>query len=114
MIAAASAHKDAAAQFLNWYVQPRVQNRYFMDLEGPTATVGVRPDAKQWPRTYRWRPILDSSKTYLPTDQELPNELMDDWYQIQDNLVAGQMTPEQAAKAIGAATDKWKAHHGSK
>jgi hypothetical protein len=85
-----------------------------MDLEGPTATIGVRPDQKKWPRTYKWRPILDTGTIYLPTDQELPNELMDDWYQIQDNLIAGQLTPEQAARAISAAADRWKAQHGAK
>jgi raffinose/stachyose/melibiose transport system substrate-binding protein len=111
MIASSCTHKEAAAAFLNWYIQPRVQNKYFMDLEGPTATLGVRPDPKLWPRTFKWRPILDRVSIYLPTDQELPNELMDDWYQIQDNLIAGRATPEQAAQQIGAATDRWKAEH---
>jgi raffinose/stachyose/melibiose transport system substrate-binding protein len=108
MVASASPHKDAAAAFLNWYIQPDVQRRYFTLLEGPTAAKGVLPDPAQWPRLYRWRQVLGQDNVYWPTDQVFVNQLMDSWFQVQDSVVAGRLSPEEAARQLQDNAAAWK------
>ena len=108
MVAAASPHPDKAAVFLNWYIQPDVQRRYFTLLEGPTATRGVLPDARQWPKLYKWRQVLGQNNVYWPTDQVFVNQLMDSWFQVQDGVVAGRISPQAAAKQLDEVSRAWK------
>lgn len=102
MIPATARHRTAAVAFLDWYMQPQVQRRYYPRLSLSTATLGVLPDAREWPIQHRWRQIMDRAQTYLPTDQLFGAELMDGWFQVQDALVTGQVTPEVAARRMQA------------
>lgn len=111
MVAAACAHRDQAARFLNWYIQRRVQQKYFALLDGPTATKGVLPNPMEWPRLYKWRVVLANDTIYFPTDQVFVNELMDSWFQVQDSVVAGGMAPEQAAQQLERTATSWKRGH---
>jgi len=47
----------------------------------------------------------------LPTDQALPQELVNAFFQAQDSLVLGTLTPEAACPAIQKAVDEYKAEH---
>jgi len=114
MVAASSKKRDAAAKFLNWYIQPRVQQKYFTLLEGPTATKGVLPEPAQWPRLYKWRVVLARDSIFFPTDQVFVNQLMDSWFQVQDSVVAGRTAPEEAARALERYATGWKARRGRK
>jgi len=108
LVAAASPHRDEAAVFLNWYIQPRVQQKYFTLLEGPTATRGVLPDPVQWPRLYKWRVVLAKDASYFPTDQMFANQLMDQWFQVQDQVITGRLSPPEAARALQRHAQAWK------
>jgi raffinose/stachyose/melibiose transport system substrate-binding protein len=48
---------------------------------------------------------------YLPTDQALPQELVNAFFQAQDSLVLGTLTPEAACAAIQKAVEEYKAEH---
>lgn len=90
---------------MDWYIQPEQQRRYFTLFDGITATRGVLPDRAQWPRLYRWRSILAESSTFMPTDQVFVNSLMDSWFQVQDNVVAGRISPSEAARQLEGFAD---------
>ena len=114
LVSAVSPNRDAAAKFLDWYIQPAVQQKYFTLLEGPTATKGVLPDPNIWPRLYRWRVLLAGGDTYWPTDQVFSNELMDSWFQVQDAVVAGRMRPETAAHDLQQFAAAWNQKRASR
>jgi raffinose/stachyose/melibiose transport system substrate-binding protein len=46
---------------------------------------------------------------YLPTDQALPQELVNAFFQAQDSVVLGTLTPEAACAQIQKAVDGYKA-----
>ena len=88
MISAGSQHPDEAAELINYMTGSELQGKY-ADVFFNSATVGVNPDCGEWPLTCRWRElILSSESTYPPTDQAFVKELMDDFFEVQDNIVA--------------------------
>ena len=114
MIAQATQVPDAALEFVNWISQPPIQQKYFAAL-GATATVGARPDATEWPRSVKWLDILEKQKDiYPPTDQAFYKELMDGFFEVQDGIVAGQITPENGAKQMQAKAVEWQQRTGKK
>jgi len=48
-------------------------------------------------------------KLYLPTDQALPQELVNAFFQAQDGMIIGSITPEAACAQIQKAVDQYKA-----
>jgi raffinose/stachyose/melibiose transport system substrate-binding protein len=46
---------------------------------------------------------------YTISDQAFPQELMVSWYQVQDQLALGELTPEQAAQFMKEATETYVA-----
>jgi raffinose/stachyose/melibiose transport system substrate-binding protein len=50
-------------------------------------------------------------KLYLPTDQALPQELVNAFFQAQDAMVIGSVTAEAACAQIQKAVDQYKAAH---
>ena len=55
--------------------------------------------------------LQNGLKLYLPTDQALPQELVNAFWQAQDSLVLGTLTPEAACAQIQKAVDQYKATH---
>ena len=53
--------------------------------------------------------IQGEAQLYLPTDQALPQELVNAFFQAQDSVVLGTMTPEAAAAQIQKAVEAYKA-----
>ena len=51
----------------------------------------------------------DGLQLYLPTDQALPQELVNAFFQAQDSVVLGSLTPEAACAQIQKAVDQYKA-----
>ena len=109
MISAISKHKDEAAAFLNWVIQPEIQQKGLGTAFGSTGTIGVAPDKNELPNTYRWRQVLTTLEdTYPPTDQVFQAELLHHFFEVQDALVTGDITPEQGAKQFQKAVEEWK------
>jgi raffinose/stachyose/melibiose transport system substrate-binding protein len=47
-------------------------------------------------------------KLYLPTDQAVPQEIVNAFFQAQDSVVLGSMTPEDAAAQVQKAVEAYK------
>jgi raffinose/stachyose/melibiose transport system substrate-binding protein len=53
--------------------------------------------------------VQGDAKLYLPTDQALPQELVNAFFQARDSVVLGTLTPEAAAAQMQKAVDDYKA-----
>jgi raffinose/stachyose/melibiose transport system substrate-binding protein len=51
---------------------------------------------------------------YPPTDQAFYKELMDGFFEVQDGIVAGQVTPEDGAKTMQQKAVEWQQRTGKK
>jgi raffinose/stachyose/melibiose transport system substrate-binding protein len=109
MIAANSRNPDEAAAFINWLTRPETQAE-FPAVFNASATIGIEPDCNEFPNTCKWREIITTSEaSYPPTDQAFTNELMDDFFEVQDGIVAGQLTPEEGAALMQQRVEEWQA-----
>lgn len=105
-----SKHKDEAAEFLNWLSQREIQQKYYGKAMYSTATVGVAPDKEELPRSYRWRKVLEKmGGTFLPSDQIFDPELIRHYYDVQNGLTTGKLTPEEGAKKMQEGIEMWEA-----
>jgi raffinose/stachyose/melibiose transport system substrate-binding protein len=110
MIPSGAAHPDEAAEFINFITDVDVQTQFPINDFANSATKGVNPDCNEWPLTCRWRDItLAAESTYPPTDQAFVKELMDGFFEVQDNIVAKKLTPEEGAKLMQQKAEDWKA-----
>jgi raffinose/stachyose/melibiose transport system substrate-binding protein len=110
MIPAGAAHPDEAALFIDFITSADVQTQFPINDFANSATVGVNPDCNEWPLSCRWREyILNAESTYPPTDQAFVKELMDGFFEVQDAIVAKQMTPEEGAKLMQQRAEEWQA-----
>jgi len=113
MIPEASKHKDAAAALINWLTIADTQKK-FPEAFTASATIGVESDCSVAPRDCEWKKILTSdSQTYPPTDQAFTKELIDGFFEVQDGVVAGKITPTDAAAQMQAKAEAWKAKQKS-
>lgn len=109
MIPASAAHPDEAAEFINFITSAETQKQ-FPDNFANSATVGVNPDCTEWPLSCKWREIILTAKdTHPPTDQAFVKELMDGFFEVQDNIVAKKLTPAEGAALMQQRVEEWKA-----
>ena len=114
MVAQVSPVIEPVLDLATWISQPDIQKKYFAAF-GATATVGARPDEKEFPRSVKWLDILEKQKDiYPPTDQAFYKELMDGFFEVQDGIVAGQVTPEDGAKRMAQKAADWQKTSGKK
>ncbi len=109
LIAQASPNADAAAAFLDWYIQPEQQAKYF-DVGGSTATIGAVPADDAYAQ--QWQELLRDLGTYPPTDQVFDNELMGQFFAVQDGIITGDLTPEAGAAQMEQAAEAWRQEQG--
>jgi len=110
MIPASAAHPDEAAMFIDFITSADTQTKFPINDFANSATVGVNPNCTEWPLSCEWRKlILGAESTYPPTDQAFVKELMDGFFEVQDNIVAKKLTPEEGAKLMQQRVDEWKA-----
>ncbi len=113
MIPEASKHKDAAAALINWLTIADTQKK-FPEAFTASATISVESDCSVAPHDCEWKKILTSdSQTYPPTDQAFTKELIDGFFEVQDGVVAGKITPTDAAAQMQAKAEAWKAKQKS-
>jgi len=109
MISKDGKHPNETAAFLNWLTSPETAKK-FPTAFASSATIGANPDCNEWPLTCGLRKeVLDAKSTYPPTDQAFQKELMDGFFEVQDNIVAKKLTPEEGAKLMQQRVDEWKA-----
>src|SRR5262249_21712068 len=100
MIAKATKALDGSLDAVTWISQPALQQKYFAAL-GEPATSGAEPNEKDWPRSAKWARVMGkTTDTYPPSDQAMYEELMGGYFEVQDGVVAGRITPENGAKQM--------------
>lgn len=111
MIPAGAAHPDEAAAFINYITSAETQQQMFINDFSASATAGVNPDCDEWPLSCAWREhILTAESTYPPTDQAFEKELMDGFFEVQDAIVAGRLTPAEGASLMQQRVEEWQAN----
>jgi raffinose/stachyose/melibiose transport system substrate-binding protein len=103
--------QKAALLFASFVTTPEVAQRHIADFGSPSAVVGVLPPANRPIASQMAKWLQGSVGLYLPTDQALPQELVNAFWQAQDSLVLGTLTPEAACAQIQKAVDQYKAAH---
>jgi raffinose/stachyose/melibiose transport system substrate-binding protein len=102
--------QQAALLFAAYISQPEVAKTAASKALGtPRPIVGFLP-AEDRPigiKMTKW--IQGEAELYLPTDQALPQELVNAFFQAQDSVILGTMTPEAAAESIQKAVEAYKA-----
>jgi len=113
MLNAKSQYKEEALKLLDWLLQKETQQRWFGKAINSTCTIGVYPDEKELPNTYKFRKLIEQLvDVYPPTDQAFPPELMHRYFEIQDSIALNMMTPEDAAVQIQKAIEEYKQEKG--
>jgi raffinose/stachyose/melibiose transport system substrate-binding protein len=88
-----------------------VAKKHVAEFGSPSAVTGVVPPEGHPITTQMVNWIQNGLKLYLPTDQALPQELVNAFWQAQDSVVLGTLTPEAACAQIQKAVDQYKAAH---
>lgn len=102
MIPNLSTNQETAAAFLDWITDGETHMQWRATFEG-SVSAGYSPDCDAFPHACRWTEFLTSDRgTYPPTDQAFERELIDGFFEAQDGVVAGLITPEDAAAMIQA------------
>jgi raffinose/stachyose/melibiose transport system substrate-binding protein len=112
MIPEGSENPDTAAQFIDWITTPDVQQKHVPAFTS-TAVKGVEPDCETLPHSCTWRQLITvDAETFPPTDQAFPKELMDGFFEIQDGIIAGRISPEEGAVMMDERAEAWKSAKG--
>jgi raffinose/stachyose/melibiose transport system substrate-binding protein len=103
--------QQAALLFASFITSPEVAKRHIAAFGSPSAVVGVFPSTDHPIETQMVKWLQGDVQLYLPTDQALPQELVNAFFQAQDSLVLGSITPEVATANIQKAVEAYKAAH---
>jgi raffinose/stachyose/melibiose transport system substrate-binding protein len=103
--------QKAALLFASFITTPEVAKRHIAEFGSPSSVVGVLPGENRPIASQMAKWLQGEVGLYLPTDQALPQELVNAFFQAQDSLVLGTLTPEAACAAIQKAVDQYKAEH---
>jgi raffinose/stachyose/melibiose transport system substrate-binding protein len=103
--------QKAALLFASFITTPVVAKKHIAEFGSPSAVIGVLPPEGHPIATQMVTWLQNGLKLYLPTDQALPQELVNAFWQAQDSVVLGTLTPEAACAQIQKAVDQYKATH---
>ena len=101
--------QKAALLFASFVTTPEVAKRHIAEFGSPSAVAGVLPPEGHPITTEMTKWLQGEVKLYLPTDQALPQELVNAFFQAQDGMIIGSLTPEAACAQIQKAVDQYKA-----
>lgn len=94
MINAASPNQDNAAKLLNFLAQPEEQKA----IENSVSPVkGAEPDATKFPASAENTRIGAESPFFTQQDQGLPADVSNTYFDLQSQVMQGQVTPQDAA-----------------
>jgi len=107
MVPVDSGNAEAAGAYLDWVTSGETHMAFRAPFEG-SVSAGYSPDCDAFPHACAWTEILTSDRgTYPPTDQAFEKELIDAFFEAQDGVVAGLMTPEEAAALIQTSVEQY-------
>jgi raffinose/stachyose/melibiose transport system substrate-binding protein len=108
MISQGSKNPDAAATFVDYITSLDVQKAHPDAFQG-SPLIGLTPDCSKTPLTCKVVAVVQSDRpAYPPTDQAFVKELMDSFFEVQDGIVAGKLSPADGAKLMQDRADAWK------
>jgi len=101
--------RDAAVLFLQHLADAENATKLLPSLGGPSAVLGAKYGTDlSLSRT--WVDRLEGGlKMFLPADQGLPQELVSVYFETNDSVILGTLTPQQAAKQMDDAVKRYKA-----
>ncbi|MBW0000591.1 MAG: extracellular solute-binding protein [Verrucomicrobia bacterium] len=103
--------QKAALLFASFITTPEIAQRHISEFGAPSAVTGVLP-SEDHPITSQMAKWLQGEvQLYLPTDQAVPQEIVNAFFQAQDSVVLGTITPEAAAAQIQKAVEAYKSAH---
>lgn len=106
MISSQSKHAAEAAAFLNWWIQPSTQVKYYK-IMGETATIGGLPSAASDPQGVQYKRMVTSVPNYLVMDQAFPDEFMSTtFFRLQAGVASGSISPQSAAQQMQQGVSK--------
>jgi raffinose/stachyose/melibiose transport system substrate-binding protein len=101
------AQENAIGDFLNWFIQPAQQRKYY-DFMGITATEGAIDPTKR-PLSQKVFNLLANHPAWLVMDQDLGTQAMNIFFSLQLEVARGTTSPAEAAKQLQAAASKYGA-----
>jgi ABC-type glycerol-3-phosphate transport system substrate-binding protein len=108
MIAANTKHVQAALTFVNYYDGKTNLTQFASTLTQPDALLSVSPPASQ-PHAQAIAALINKEGVgYLPTDQILPQPLVNSFSKAQAGVITGTMTPTAAAQFLASAVAGYK------
>jgi raffinose/stachyose/melibiose transport system substrate-binding protein len=103
--------QKAALLFAAFMTNPDNAKRHVKEFGSPSAVVGVFPPKDRPIGTQMATWLQGQVGLYLPTDQAVPQEIVNAFWQAQDSIVLGTITPEKAAEQVQQAVDAYKTAH---
>jgi raffinose/stachyose/melibiose transport system substrate-binding protein len=101
--------QDAALLFATYVVRPDLAPKHMQSMGGPSSVKGVMP-GPDLPIQNQWANWLQNDVAlFLPGDQALPQEIVAAYFEAQDSVILGAMTPAEAAKSVQEAIVAYKA-----
>ena len=111
MIPTKARHPDEAALLLDFLTKPETMRKLRLVFPN-TPVIGVTPDEKELPMTYKWQlTFVQQPDTFNILDQALEKELTDAFFAVQDGVIAGKYTPQEGARMMQEAVERWKARN---
>jgi raffinose/stachyose/melibiose transport system substrate-binding protein len=104
MVAEQSENKDAAAQLIDFLIQPEAQ---LAMGNGQTATIEAAPQPDVKPLSAQWSQFQQEAPYYLVMDQAFPKDVADGYFQVQSDVLQGNVTPAEAAQAMEELVSQW-------
>ncbi len=104
----APAAQAAALKFAEFFYSDTETSKYVNEFKYPLALKSAKPptDLPNVPAVVK---TLNKNGSWLISDQALPQEIINKFFQTQDAVIIGSMTPEQAAKFMADEIARYKA-----
>jgi raffinose/stachyose/melibiose transport system substrate-binding protein len=100
--------QQAALAYATHVVKPALAAQHMQSIGGPSAVRGVMP-AESMPLQRQWANWLQGEVSlYLPGDQALPQEVVAAYFEAQDSVVLGTLSPRDAARQVQQAITTFK------
>jgi raffinose/stachyose/melibiose transport system substrate-binding protein len=99
---------DAAVKFIDYIAKLETANKYAAAFSWTPAAIGYKFGPDQ-PLHQQVNDLQTKYGAYPPWDGGLPMEFANVVYEVQDNVIAGKMTPEQGAKRLQQGMEEYKA-----
>jgi raffinose/stachyose/melibiose transport system substrate-binding protein len=101
--------RDAAISFLQHLASADNATKFLPSLGGPSAVLGAKY-GEDLSLSRNWVNNLEGGlQFFLPADQGLPQELVGAYFETNDAVILGSLTPQQAAAQMESAVKRYKA-----